>query len=502
MIKAISNISRRNFLLLSVAAVVILYSAFYTQRTMAPDETGNLLLGKHILQFDYPEDFFHRMPLVPLLASSFFALGFGAAGVLFAIPLIFICLSVPVTYVFAKDIADEKTARLSVISLLVFFVFWRWGIYVLTDVPLMVFMTLCLHFFFRGLKEARNFYVSGVFLGLSSITKLSFVILPMLIIAYIAATKKTRLLRMREPWLGALIAVLIFSSFFAATYAMKQSVSADMLGRIDERVSGEQSMVIVQVLTGAEYTSATQFLQLALFPLLAFAPFAIFRKLRMKKLMLAYVGLFFILFTTVWVVRLRYFSPVFPVVMILVAEGYFFIRERYKRRQLAIDASFIILAAVSLINTFYMISLDSGSLWGAEELATYTSGLDGFVASDYLPHYLNLTGDVLMNTTVTKSLFYGNFSDGLVKENKIKYIVLSLYDEWNRRPDTSARFHPHFGPLEITFVSRPYSNGRIPPDYTFTSDLYLRLESDPDYVRVHEIRRGDQVVFIIYEAAY
>jgi hypothetical protein len=201
-------------------------------------------------------------------------------------------------------------------------------------------------------------------------------------------------------------------------------------------------------------------------------------------------------------VWLRYFSPVFPAVMILIAEGYLFVRERYKKRQRLVDVIFILLAAASLVNTFYLISLDSGSLWGADQLASYTSGLDGLVASDYLPHYLNLTSDVFMDTAVSQEIFYGNFSKEILKENNIKYVVLSLYDEWNRRPNTSASFHPYFGPIEISFVSRPYSNGRIPPDYSFGSALYRELESDPSYVKINEIKRGEQAVFIVYEVSY
>jgi hypothetical protein len=495
------KISERNFIIAASLFSIVLYASFCLSRTLAPDETGNLLLGKKILQLQYPEDFLQRMPLVPMIISAFFILGLQPYAILIVIPLLFILLSVPITYFFARQFAGARTAALSVVSLLVFFVFWRWGIYVLTDIPLMVFMTLSLHFFLKGLKDERNFYYFGLFLGLSSITKLTFIILPLLILAYIAVAKKASLLRKRKLWIGVLMAIAIFSAAFAATYIMKQSVSADMAGRIEDRLSGERDMVIMQILTGAEYTSATQFLQLALFPLLVFAPFAVCRKFHMKRLLLAYIGIFLLFFVTIWVVRLRYFSPLYPVVMILIAEGYFFLREHCKKQKKIVDAAFVLLAAASLMNTFYLISLDSGSLWGADQLAAYTSGLDGLIASDYLPHYLNLTGDVMMNTTVTKAIFYGNFSDGLLKENSIKYVVLSLYDEWNRRPDTSASFHPYFGPIEIPFISRPYSNGRIPPDYSFESALYRELASDPSLRKINEIKKGEQTVFIVYEVS-
>jgi 4-amino-4-deoxy-L-arabinose transferase-like glycosyltransferase len=516
MLKYLERPSTRNFIIIVSVLSLLMYTYFYFQRPLAPDETSNLLMGKKMLQFDYPEDFFHRMPLIPLLASLFFAIGLGAASALFVIPLIFILLSIPTTYYFTRDITSEKTARLSVILLMLFFVFWRWGVYVITDTPLLVFMTLTLLFFLRGMNDAKNtknFYYFGIVLGLSSVTKLSFVILPLFILAYIVYRKKTRLLQKKELWFGAFIALAIFLSSFTLVQAMQSdSDQTQNMDMIEARMSGD-TFVIGQVLTGYDKTSALQFVQLALFPLLVFAASVLSGKFRKKNMfLLAYVGIFILFFVTVWFVRLRYFSPIFPVVMILIAEGYFFLREHFKKWQKIVDAAFIILAVASLMNTFYLMSLDSGSMWSAgsaDELATYTSGLDGLILSDYLPDYLNLTGDVFMKpvfneSSVSDEIFRGNgnFSKELLRENNIKYIVLSLYDEWNRMPNTSASFHPYFGPIEITFISRAYSNGRIPPDYSFRSDLYSALEADPAYTRVHEISRGEQVVFIIYKVAY
>jgi 4-amino-4-deoxy-L-arabinose transferase-like glycosyltransferase len=496
------NPLKDNFLLAATAAALILYAGFFLQSTLSPDETVNLLLGKKILTLQYPDNFLHRMPLIPLLISPFFLLSLPAAAALFVLPLIFIALSVPVTYYFARDLCGEKTARISVIALLLFFVFWRWGIYVLTDVPLMVFMTLSLLYFFRGLKDARNFYPSGIFLGLSSVTKLSFLILPLSLLFYIAVTKKTHLLRKKEFLGGALLALLIFSAFFIAFGMMGQTASEGQLDAIEARLSDSGNIVIVQVLTGAEYTSASNFLQLALFPLLIFAPFGLLRKVKMKKLLILYSAIFLVLFVTVWVVRLRYFSPVFPIAMIFIAEGYLFLRGRFRQRKMLVDMAFIAVSALSLAATFYMMSLDANSLWGADELTAYTENLDGLIASDYLPQYLNLTGDVLMNTTATDQIFYGSASDSVIRENGVKYVVLSVYGEWNRMPDNDAYFYPTIGPLKISFIRRPYSNGRVPPDYTFGSGVYKALESDPGYRKITQIKRDSQVIFNVYEVVY
>ena len=495
--KKAEDFVKRNFLLLSLCAAVILYALFFTQSTLSPDETGNLLLGKKILQFQYPEDFFHRMPLVPFMVSPFFLAGLGADAARFAVPLIFILLSVISTYMLARQVGGERVARLSVILLLSFAMFWRWGTYVLVDIPLMALGTLALHFFLMGLRDRRNFYTFGFFLGLSSVTKLSFAILPAILVAYLLVRRKKRVLMSREFWAGISISVIIFAAFFTAVYAMKGSMTFEQIESVTEHVSDQEGSVIMQVITGAEYTSASNFMKLILTPFLIFAPFGLLMKFRMKRLLAVYSIILFSSVIVLWVVRLRYFSPIYPMAMIFCAQGYLFLRQRMGKK--AVDAFFILLIFASLLGTFYIISLDSQSLRGAGALTDYTGTLHGLIASDYLPDYINITADVLTDANLTSQIFYGNFSEDILRRSGVRYLVLSVYDEWNRAPDTAAYFHPALGPLEIPFISRPYSNGRVPPDYTFRSPLYEDLESSPGLSRLKEIKIGTQTVFIVYE---
>lgn len=158
----------------------------------------------------------------------------------------------------------------------------------------------------------------------------------------------------------------------------------------------------------------------------------------------------------------------------------------------------MILSVISFLNAAFLISLDSGMLWGADLLSGSTKGMDGLFASDYLPYYLNMTNDVYINSSERD--FFSNFSDAKVDSLGIKFIVISIYSEWGRNPDSSAHFHPAIGPIEIPFISRPYSNGRVPPGYSFGSDLYQKLETDPKYERIREISSpAGQKIFIIYE---
>ena len=480
------------FILLSILFAIALFMIFHFQGTISPDESSNLLLGKKILQYEYNQDFFQRMPLIPFLISLFYLVGFGADAVMLLIPLFFTVLSIPSTYLLAREVSNEKIARITTVLLLFFTEFWRWGAFILADIPMMVFSSFSLYFFAKALKNKKYFYHFGLFLGLSSVTKLTFVILPFTIFLYMFFRKKTTIMSTREFLSGIIIAVVIFSVFFLAVYGMRGVVDTKQLESISGRITNKYKSAI----TGSQ--SITYFAQLILFPLLIFLPFAYPRRFRMRGLLAIYSILFLVIIMFLWVVRLRYFSPLYPIIMLFTAQGYAFLRKKYRK---ITDCAFILLAIVSLLNVFYIISLDSKSNWGHEILAGEIKNMKGLFASDYFPLYLNITNDVLTGNAEVAD-FFSNFSEGSAERYGVRYIIISIYAEWNREPDNTAYFHPTMGPFEVTFVRRPYSNGRVPPDYTFRSGLFDRLENSPRYEKIREIFSPEgQKIFILYRIA-
>jgi len=520
----------KNFLTLALIAAVIIYTSFNLQSTaLGSDETVNLWLGKNILDGGYPWYIIQTLPLLPFLIALLFMAGFAAVTIAFILPLAFILLSVYATHRLAKELAGEKIAKITVSMLLVFPDFWRWGSFLLTDIPLMAFMTLTLLFFIRALRDRKFFCYMGVTLGLASATKITFIILPACIFLYLLA-KRMDVLKSREFWCGIFIASVIFAAFFGAALAMKGSDSGiEKYLNIEKQVlAGETKSTLYGSLS-----TLPELMRLFLFfpiiiPILSLLVLAYrhasdirnghpcvparrpkSRRGAGKNVMrlcgffgwkeyLAIYSVLFMVSFIFWVVRLRYFSPLFPILMIFTAEGFFYLRNAAKGKAKLAGAAFMILSVISFLNAAFLISLDSGMLWGADLLSGSTKGMDGLFASDYLPYYLNMTNDVYINSSERD--FFSNFSDAKVDSLGIKFIVISIYSEWGRNPDSSAHFHPAIGPIEIPFISRPYSNGRVPPGYSFGSDLYQKLETDPKYERIREISSpAGQKIFIIYE---
>jgi hypothetical protein len=264
--------------------------------------------------------------------------------------------------------------------------------------------------------------------------------------------------------------------------------------------------------------------------LIIFTPFGIFALYKKgEKLLIFYFFLFIALFFLIWHIRIRTFSPLYSLFSLFVAQGYFELKKKH-----FIKILFIILAVISFLDAIFLLNLDSESRWGADILAKEITHLDGNIASEYLPDYLKaktskevipfkiyyeVDGERIPREEVQSGFknashprheefrrIYNNpeykrypyLEDEWVRENGVDYIVLSIYEEWEREP-TGDHFHPKLGPFEIKFVKRPYSNGRVPPDYDFRSELYYRLEDSEKYEKIGEVYRGSQRIFIIYE---
>lgn len=276
-------------------------------------------------------------------------------------------------------------------------------------------------------------------------------------------------------------------------------------------------------------------LKLALAPILLLGIFGISRK---KESMILLLPCIFLVLGFVVQGRLkeRYMAMLYPLFCILVSMGYLRLRKVFNRRRI-IDIVFIVLLLVSFMNTLYLSGLEETAQWGAEGLSDYLNTLEpGTVLTEYLPEYLQASTshrvmavpayyvvgshsavtsdeyfDILSNVShplykeFADSRKSGNFEtirefdDDFIRDGGVDYVILSIYTEWGRVPDNDAYFHPAFGPIEITIIKRPYSNGRVPPDYRFSSELFQRMENSTAYRLKEKIYRGDQEVFLIYE---
>jgi hypothetical protein len=498
-----SAIRRNAFIIALCVLCVPVFLFYFTPETVTPDGSNYMLLGKQITEGEYGFSFLHRLPFIPSIFAALHTAGFSAAQIGFAVPLFFIMLSLAATYLLSREIAGEKAAVLSAALLFCFPEFWRWGMKFLTDIPVLCLSAFSLYFFLRGLKDRKHFIPMAACISAGLLTKISFAIVPLVILSYAAIFRRGTFAE--KKFLSCMIVPLaIFALAFSAVSSARQADDFSIVRSMADAstTSGSHMTAILQLLTG-NYGDITYFASMVLFPLLIFLPFGICEALRKKRHFLIFsAAAIFLFFFTFSYVRLRYYSPLYPFITLLASTGFLYLRGTLRgRARDAVSIAFSALLIASFINTLYLSSLDTNMQWGAETLSRTTSSLDGLILSDYLPHYLNLTADVVTNSTISnRFLKEGAYGAADLEGLGVKYVVLSIYGEFSRSPSNDT-YHPYFGPFEITFVERPYTGDRVPPGYTFRSGLYRSLEESASFEKTGEIYREGQKVFVIYRVA-
>jgi hypothetical protein len=486
----IIRFARDNRIILALlAAAVIIYVFSFQAECETPDGIEYMRAGKELTTGNYPYNMLFRPPLLPVLFEMLTTTGLSILSVRFIVPLFFTLLAVAATYLLAKDISGKRAGEISAALLLCFSEFWGWSARFLTDIPMVSLTAFSLLFLIRwnSTGNRKNLAWAVVAMAAAVFTKPTALLLPAAVfLLFLTPAKK--MLKGGRPLLCTLM----------ATFAVSAAISLLWYG------GGDSIRPFGEIVYG-KYIDVLYPARLVLFPLLVFLPLGILplwnsKGAEMKRLLLLYSLAFCWLIFFFWVIRLRYFSPLYPIMMLCITEGFFWAKSKKSPVRKFIVPVFIVLAAASFVNATYIIGLNSGALWGAETLSSYTRTLEGQIASDYLPDYLNLTAPAITNSGVLKNLFYGSSpsADGL-KASGAKYIMLSVYGEFARAPSAET-YHPTFLGVEVPFVSRPYTNERVPPSYTFRSDLYAQIESDASFTKIKEISSpSGQKLFLVYE---
>ncbi len=494
---------RHRFMISVVVLAIVVFSLSFSPEVLTGDGSTYILLGKHIAEGRYTQTFFHRMPLIPSMFAAMYAAGFSVTMIRFLIPLAFIILSLVATNLLVRELAGPKKAMISTMLLFAFPQFWRWGIKFLVDIPMLALTAFSVYFFIRGLKERKHFLYMAVPLALGMLTKLTFFLVPPILILYLIIRDRKALVS-KEFIAGMLIPVVIFLLVFLTVTSMR---SADDFMQIDFLVersaSQEGSTPFKQLMTGT-YTDMAHLYKLALFPVLVFAPFGLIGLWKGKRrFSLFFFALLAIMFFFISPVRLRLYSPLYPFLMVFSAEGLAYLTELFGKRHAKriITAAFFALLLISFIDAMYLVSLDIGMQWGAVTLSEYAATLDGRIASEYMPGFLNVTSDVISDNEWVKATFNDNFTYGMIEEAGADYVIISIYREFGRNP-TDDTYHPYLGPIEISMVSRPYTGDRVPPGYTFRSVLFEKIDRDPRLSKVKEISNpSGQTIFLVYGVA-
>ena len=455
------------------------------------DECTYLHLGKGIVEGD---DYYHSFPdgrpVIPSIIAFFLYLGFDIVAVRLLIPIIFMNSALISTYALGKTLFGRKEAVIATLFLFTFPFFWDFGTTTMVDIPLTTFTTLFLLFFYLGIeKDVKFLPISAIFISIALLTKISAILFIFSAFFYLIIRRKWDICRKKEFIISALIIPLSFLTTYAIFHVF-MSANMDF-----SNVEGG--------LTAPFRTF--EILRLGFAPILVLTIFGISKDRRSIYLCLPILAFFVFWAITGRFFALRHFTPLFPIIGILIATGFFKLLNRYNKKFICI--LLIVLLAVSFVHVVYLQDYHKTTILGITTLSASVNELGGtgkVGVDDYTArYYLKASTDKdIISAFGTSGEYphtvftYDIITDEWIHKNSIDYIILSVYGEkW--RTNYEDYFHPKFLMVEVPFIKMS-DPGRLPQsDLQFKSDLYNMCEKN--YEKMDEIYKKEQKVFIIYK---
>lgn len=393
------------------------------------------------------------------------------------------------TYALGKTLYGRKEAFIATLFLFTFPFFWNFGATTMIDIPLITFTTLFLLFFYLGVeKEAKYLYISAILISIALLVKMNAVLILLFAIFYLIIRRKWDIWRKKEFIISAMVIPLLFLTTYAIFHVF---MSANI------NFSNVEGGLTAPFRT-------FEILRLGFAPILVLTFFGISKERRSIYLWLPILTFFLFWAITGRFFALRHFTPLFPIVGILIAVGFLKLLNKYNKKFICI--LFIVLLAVSFVHVVYLEDYHKTTIWGITTLSDSVNELGGTrkVGVDYLDpgQYLRASTDkdiVFAFGTAGKYprtlLTYDLITDEWVHKNNINYIILSIYGEQYRTKFEDC-IHPKFLMVEVPFI-KFCQHGQLPQsELQFKSALYTMCERN--YEKVDVIYKEKQKIFIIY----
>ncbi|MDP2729870.1 MAG: glycosyltransferase family 39 protein [Dehalococcoidales bacterium] len=478
--------------LICLATTLLLLAFAHTNSLVSTDESGYLINGQEIVLGEYYSRAFpDGRPLIPSVIALFFSLGFDIVTVRFLIPVIFMNTALLATFALGKTLYGRKEAYLATLFLFTFPFFWDIGNTVLVDIPLTVFTTLFLLFFYLGVeKEKKYLYFAAMFISLAILTKLTAILFFLPAFLYLIISKKLNICLKKEFVFSAAVIPLLFVGVYALFHFFMSTTFSS------SNLEGAAAIPFYPF----------EVLRLGLAPVLVLAVFGVSKEKRNLYLLLPVLTFFLF-----WSIQgrffdLRQFISLSPLVGILISLGFFRLSNRYNKK--AVSLVFALLLAISFVHAVYLNDYHQDTGWGITMLSKAVNRLEekGKIGIDNqtVAYYLSVATD---KDIIEAFGFSGKYPSAVptyeiiteewLRKNDVTYLVLSIYSE-QYRARLDGAIHPKFLMLfDIPFLEvGRYS--QLPTSVSqFKSDLYNELERD--YQRVETISKGEQEVFIIFK---
>ena len=454
------------------------------------DECAYLHLGKCIVDgIDYCFGFPDGRPIVPSVIALFLYLGLDITAVRLLIPIIFMNLALISTYALGKTLFGRKEAFIATLFLFTFPFFWDFGSTTHVDVPLTTFTTLFLLFFYLGIeKDVKFLPISAIFISIALLTKISAILFIFSAFFYLIIRREWDVCRKKEFIISAMIIPLSFFVVYTIFHVF-MSANIDILNMEGGLTAAFRSFEIFR---------------LGFAPILILTIFGISKEKRSIYLCLPILTFFLFWAITGRFFAMRHFTPLFPIIGLLIGIGFFKLLNKYNKKIICI--LFIVLLAVSFVHAGYLQDYHKETCWGITTLSASVNELEGNgkVGVDKLTigYYLKASTDKNIIYAFKRSGKYPHtvhtydiITNEWISKNNIDYIILSVYGD-RVRTKSNCYVHPKFLMIEIPFVEIYDSNKLPQSNYQFQSELYNLCEKK--YEKIDEIYKDEQKVFVIY----
>lgn len=322
-------------------------------------------------------------PPLSVLFFSFFALLGGVSfHTLRMMPLFTGLLTIIVSYFFAKSLYGRKVAILSALLMSIIFYHVWMSLWIDSDGSVLTLFCLMTLFCFHKFERAGNrkwMALTGIFLGLSILSKYPAVLLVPILLLY--DWFSNRLGNLRPILLSVLIGIAVFSVFPITIFMLNSPEifletlmwGSGNLGRSD--------------VGNIFYSYALSMGKLVVFlfqygtPILCLAPlYSIWRRERKDNILFIYIAVILLFFTFVIMggPKARYIMPAVPLIVMLASKNMLAFSGRLNRHNLLVFAS---LFAVSLL---LIVSLNT---YGVKETFNSKNMGLGLVAENSLFWY-------------------------------------------------------------------------------------------------------------------
>lgn len=445
--KRIGNFINNKLKILLIFLIIFsisLYFYYFNLTKSQPlwwDEAEYMSHAKH-WAFDVPYDInSQRPPLFPFLASLIFQIGLNEMAIRFLLVLFPGILVVFLTYLFIKEVYNEKIALITAFITSVSWIHLFYSMRLMTDSIGLLFGLASFYCFWKGYMNNGNkiyIWLTGFFVSLSIMIRLTGILYGLVILIFLITTDKFKFLKNKHIWISLLISIITISPLLIYDYINFDNPLAfrSGYGGMPDQSLGWH--LIKEVYNYSELIFFITFVIGLIITLQLFLTFDLIIKGSEKK----YYGDLFMFLSIVIVLAFfiyflrqaenRWLILMSIGIFSLSAKGLIFIYEKIKKynKQLAI----IILIILLFLGAFYQIKHADFIIKNKKD--TYSQIKD---ASLWIKENSN-KDDVILSISYTQTIYYSErkvytYSEmsqedffNLIKETKPRYILISILE--------------------------------------------------------------------------